>query len=87
MKLDKADLRSSLWIRLSAHLNERLEEERVRNDGRLNPEETSRLRGRIAQLKEILALAEQEPVQPDATDEAASMSVDPMGIGFIQEQP
>lgn len=85
MRLDQQDLRSSLWLRLQEHLAGRLQELRCQNDGQLSHDDTNKLRGRIAELKTILALAEQEPVQTDATDEAASFSVNPEWVDFTQE--
>lgn len=86
MKLTPMDLRSQLWLDLSAHMEGRLADLRRQNDSpNLGQDETSRLRGRIAQLKEILALAKQEPVQADATDEAAPESVNPQWVEFTQE--
>lgn len=85
MRLDEHDLRSALWLRLHAHLTGRLASLRAQNDGDFSPEDTSKLRGRIAELKAILALAEQEPVQMDATDEAASFPGNPQWVDFTQE--
>ena len=62
MTLDKLERHSALWQKLEGFLAHRLDALRKNNDGDLSPEETQRLRGRIAQLKEILALA-REPVQ------------------------
>lgn len=63
MKLTEAEKISALWIRLHAHLSEKLEIARKKNDGDLTPDQTAKLRGRISALKEILALSETEPVQ------------------------
>lgn len=82
MKLDERDLQSALWLRLRAHLSERMEVYRRQNDGALTPEETTRLRGRIAQLKEILAL--HEPEQSGETDDAMPTNGQLLA-GFTQE--
>lgn len=82
MKLDTRDIQSALWVRLRAHLQERMDLCRRKNDGDLDPDETARLRGRIAQLKEILAL--EEPVQADSTVDAEATSGQFMA-GFSQE--
>lgn len=82
MTLTEHDKRSTLWLKLEAHLNERVEMYRKQNDGNLSPEETIRVRGRIAQLKEILAL--NEPMQAGATDNAVLTSGQILA-GFSQE--
>lgn len=69
MTLTDLERQSALWQKLAAHLSGRLDAQRARNDGDLSPEDTQKLRGRIAQLKEILALA-REPVQVDGDAQA-----------------
>lgn len=66
MKFTKQELSSSAWMKLEAYLREKLVALRAQNDGDMSLEATARLRGRIAQVKFILALGEdQEPVQPE----------------------
>lgn len=60
-RLTSAERTSPLWLRLKAHLQERLAKARSRNDGALAPDETAHLRGRIASLKDLLALEEDRP--------------------------
>lgn len=60
-RLSATERASPLWLRLKAHLHERLAKARTRNDGALAPDETARLRGRIACLKDLLALEEDRP--------------------------
>ena len=49
MKLTPMDLRSQLWLDLSAHMEGRLADLRRQNDSpNLGQDETNRLRGRIA---------------------------------------
>lgn len=60
-RLTSAERTSPLWLRLRSHLQERLAKARARNDGALAPDETARLRGRIACLKDLLALEEDRP--------------------------
>lgn len=50
-----------LWLALSRHMNERLAGLRQQNDASLPMEATQQVRGRIAQIKELLALAEDKP--------------------------
>lgn len=68
MTLTEADKLSALWRKLEPYLQDRLDACRKQNDGDLSPEQTAKLRGRIATLREILALANAGPVQaePDA---------------------
>lgn len=73
MKLDDIEMRSALWMKLQAHLEERLAVLRSRNDGVLTPEETCLLRGRIAQVKEILDLGKPDPDDGVVTLDAAAI--------------
>ena len=79
MTLEPHETRSALWLKLQGHLTAQLVTLRQKNDGALSHEDTTRLRGRIAQLKEILALSQTEPVQGVATDDAATDMSDPHG--------
>lgn len=79
MKLEPHEMQSALWQRLHAHMTERLDGLRRSNDGDLPMEETQRLRGRIAQLKEILALA-REPVQLGVDAAGAQPDMGPQGL-------
>ena len=66
MNLTRLEQSSSVWLKLQAHVNERIDTLRSQNDGELSEVVTAKLRGRIAELKQILALAsQQEPVQAD----------------------
>lgn len=49
---------SSTWQKIQAHLRERIASLREKNDGALSLEETSRVRGQIAEVKALLALGE-----------------------------
>ena len=60
-KLLPADRMNPLWLALSRHMNERLAGLRQQNDASLPIEATQQVRGRIAQIKELLALAEDKP--------------------------
>lgn len=59
--LDRDDLRSPTWARIESHLRDRLAELRERNDADADEARTAKTRGRIAELKELLALAHPEP--------------------------
>ncbi len=50
---------SPLWKGLERHMQEQLEELRRWNDASHPPERTEKLRGRIEQLKLLLALADE----------------------------
>lgn len=52
-----------LWVALERHMQQSLAELRALNDTSLPPERTEHIRGRIAQLKALLALAD-EPKPP-----------------------
>ena len=54
---------SPLWKSLERHMQEQLAELRLWNDASLPPERTEKLRGRIEQLKVLLALGD-EPKPP-----------------------
>lgn len=68
--LNAEDLRSQTWLKLEKLLQKRLQTHRESNDGDLPVDRTSKLRGRIAELKDILAYArtnpavEKEPPEP-----------------------
>lgn len=52
-----------LWLSLERHMQQTLAEMRAMNDTSLPPERTEHIRGRITQLKALLALAD-EPTPP-----------------------
>lgn len=60
-QLHPAERNSPLWLSLARHLQERLSVLRQQNDASLSPEQTEKVRGRIAQIKEILSLADDKP--------------------------
>lgn len=57
--LTREDLRSSTWARFEQDLQARIDALRVENDSFSDHETTTKRRGRIAELKEWLALASQ----------------------------
>lgn len=65
-KLTTAELNSPLWMRLERYLTARLVSHRRRNDGNLSPDETAKLRGRIAENLSLLALGKPETPAPMA---------------------
>lgn len=63
MQLLPHETQAAVWLKLKARTEERLAMLRSRNDGNLTFEETLKLRGRIAELKEFLALENPAPEQ------------------------
>lgn len=65
--LTESDFTSPTWLRLKALFEARLAELRIKNDGRLSPEDTERLRGRICEVKQLLSLSNpNESAQEDS---------------------
>lgn len=65
MNFTYEELHSSLWVKLTEHYEARLQLLRAKNDNALNPEETSKLRGRIAECRFFLALPQDKTVTPE----------------------
>lgn len=64
--LTPGDKASSLWLRLKAHLEDRLDDARRRNDSPTLPEAgTAALRGEIKTLKRLIALGDDRPMTGD----------------------
>lgn len=61
MKISDIDKASQLWSDLSEYLTSRLQALRQQNDSRLTETETAALRGRIAEIKDMLRLGEDRP--------------------------
>jgi hypothetical protein len=62
MKLTDAERASYLWGKLSKHINERIE--KLRSNLEViaqTPEQTTEIRGRIAELRSFVRLADPEP--------------------------
>lgn len=62
-----AERRDPLWNRIKAFLEGRLQSHRLDNDNNKSPEDTAKLRGRIAELKYLLDLdrrVEHVPAEP-----------------------
>ena len=66
MTLTEQERHSAVWLKLQAHMEYRLASLRSQNDGDLTMDETIKLRGRVAQLKELLALGQPGPAQAEA---------------------
>jgi hypothetical protein len=63
LRLAPHERANPLWVSLERHMRKSLAELRALNDTSLPPDRTEHIRGRIAQLKALLALAD-EPQQP-----------------------
>jgi hypothetical protein len=61
--LTEAEKSSALWKKLKAHLEERLELNRKKNDGDLTEIQTAKLRGRNSELKHLIDLDNPSPSQ------------------------
>jgi hypothetical protein len=59
-ELTPSDKRSPLWLHLACHLEKRLMLARAENDFSRSAEKTEHLRGRIFELKALLALADEK---------------------------
>lgn len=55
-----ADRNTAAWLKIHAYLLARLDEHRRMNDNEQTPERTAALRGRIAELKVLLAAGESQ---------------------------
>lgn len=65
MKLEKHETQTPLWMKIEEHLKARIETLRRMNDADLDPAKTARIRGRIAEARRLLSLAEDAPVTDD----------------------
>lgn len=63
--LTNTDRSSDTWMRIREFLEKRLEGYRAQNDGDLPPDATAKLRGRIAEVKAIIALGAPEKEIPE----------------------
>ena len=65
-KLTVQEVATPLWMRLRDYMADKLDDLREQNDaGGLNEIQTAMLRGRIACLKELIALENQPPLYSD----------------------
>lgn len=71
--LNELDIESPTWKKIEKALRERLAGLREANDNTMHETDTAKLRGRISEVKNLLALAELGPAQqPDADQESPS---------------
>lgn len=69
--LTHSDFQTRTWEHFKAELERRLAAHREANDNRLDPEKTAHTRGRIAELKELLALAPKPAPAPSGGGSAS----------------
>lgn len=60
--LTEQDKSTGLWLRLKAHMEDRLADARKRNDALLSEPETAALRGEIKTLKALIRLDVARPL-------------------------
>ncbi|HUT87052.1 MAG TPA: hypothetical protein VMX15_03080 [Candidatus Heimdallarchaeota archaeon] len=69
MRLSRSESQSALWKLIEGHLEERLLSLREKNDNPADGETTAHTRGRIAEVKDLMALAMPAPeLEPDILD-------------------
>jgi hypothetical protein len=60
--LTAAERQSQLWLRIKGHLEDRLRMARGKLEGEQTEQQTAAWRGRIAELKGLLALGDEPPI-------------------------
>jgi hypothetical protein len=60
MKLEAHEKQTALWQKLESYIEQRIDTLRRMNDSELDPIQTARLRGRIVELKALVALSKDE---------------------------
>lgn len=63
--LNESDRLSPAWLKLRAHLEERVAMHRRKNDNTMTPEATEKLRGRIAEANYVLGLERPAPEETE----------------------
>lgn len=64
--LSDIERKGAVWLKLKKHFEERLEAKRKQVEGNVSQEETQKLRGRIAEIRELLRLGDEQPkVEPE----------------------
>jgi len=61
MKLTDQEVSNPVWLKLKQELERQLKAAREQNDAQLDEIETAALRGKIANLKRVLAIGEPGP--------------------------
>ena len=63
--LTETEIRSALWIKISAYLEQDLKSLRASNDNDQGENDTAKLRGQIAKVKELLRAGNMEQLLKD----------------------
>ena len=67
--LSQDDVHSATWKKIKTHCEQRLQLLRAKNDASLPIDKTEKLRGRIAEIKNLMALDQPAPLmEADGTD-------------------
>lgn len=61
IELSPGERTTGVWVKLMRHFEERLTELRSKNDGPLDATATADMRGRIAEIKSLMALDKDKP--------------------------
>jgi len=62
MTLSPQERNSAVWLKLLKHFHARRDELRAKNDGPLDSTATAEMRGRIAEVKALIALDQDIPL-------------------------
>jgi len=73
--LNDAELHTAVWLKVKKHLEARLEELRKKNDSDQSETKTCKVRGRIAEIKELLGTAEPKKFQTSRLDQEDSLEL------------
>jgi hypothetical protein len=76
MTLRRADFRTETWDRLAEHLQVRLQDLRTQLETDSPPEVTAKLRGRIREIKDLLALPQAAPARRTGPSEPSQRAGD-----------
>lgn len=63
--LTALDMQSQAWIKLSAYLGRRTERLRTELEGDRSDTDTAKLRGRLAEIKALIATVKEVPAAPE----------------------
>jgi hypothetical protein len=66
--MTSVDLKSQAWERFKGDLTTRLHQLRAENDNDLDEKQSAKLRGRISEIKSMLALDKPDPTKSGASE-------------------
>ena len=73
--LNEAELNTAVWLKMKKHLEKRLDDLRKKNDSDMSEAKTYKVRGRIAEIKELLNEAEPKKFQTSRLDQEDSLEL------------